>query len=161
MAIIATVGGTTSNSYGTLAEAEAYFLNRLDTEDWDDAEQAEQEQALIQATLQLDELDYIGQPATDTQALKWPRVDDDVFALVWGETEIPPKLKLAEFELALSLLDSEGAGTTAPVSSLKIGSSVQVSYDTSLALAAAVDSAGTTMDVVRLLRGLRLPTILA
>ena len=85
MALIATPGDPDANSYLTVAEAEAYYENRLYTTAWDDAVIAgTEEAALIQATARLDQLDYIGITVDDyldteepTQALKWPRVLND------------------------------------------------------------------------------------
>lgn len=84
--IDATAGGETANSYATAAEADAYFAMRLNSATFDDS--AVKEEALLNACLLLEQLDYIGIPLTDTpnedgyndgppfQALKWPRVTD-------------------------------------------------------------------------------------
>lgn len=75
--LIATVGGSTSNSYLTLAEATQYFLGKLYADAWKDATDGEREPALVAATMRLDQLDFIGCPVTAFQALKWPRKEDD------------------------------------------------------------------------------------
>lgn len=162
MAIDATAGGPLANSYATLAQAETYFLNRLNTDAWDDADPADQERALISATIWLDQFDYIGEIATDTQALKWPRIDDDVFDIVWDDDEIPPKLKYAQFEFALmaltpGVIDTSDLGVTGGViSSLAVGP-VTVRYDTS----SSIDLTQVPLSVSRFLKGLWLPAVLA
>ena len=77
MALDATVGGSASNSYVTVAVADAYFGTRLHCSDWTDATTSDKEKALIQATRILDEYcTWLG-IKTDTtapQALEWPRI---------------------------------------------------------------------------------------
>jgi hypothetical protein len=164
MTIIATAGATNANSYGTLAEAESYFENHPDLETWDEA--TDQEEALIWATMRLDEYDFIGEIATTTQSLKWPRIDDDIFDLKWTEIEIPLRLKYAQFELALERLREVASGTSStdsqPVSSLKIGNSVEVRYNTSGSTTdTSIDFSQLPIQVARHLRGLRLPALFA
>lgn len=163
MAIIATSGAANANSYGTLAEAEAYFANHPDLETWDEA--TDQEEALIWAAMRLDEYDFIGEPASDTQSLKWPRTSDDVFEIGWGDTEIPLRLKYAQFELALERLKDVASGTSGtdsqPVSSLKIGNSVEVRYNTSGTTNTSIDFSQLPIQVARHLRGLRVPALFA
>jgi hypothetical protein len=84
MALDATAGGESANSYVTVAEADAYFAMRLNSATFDDSDV--KEEALMNACLLLEQFDYIGIPVTDTpeedgymsappfQALKWPRV---------------------------------------------------------------------------------------
>lgn len=109
-----TPGGASDNSYVTLAEAEAYFANRLNSSvngDWtndsagtprtDDAKKA----ALITATLRLDEEMFRGKKVLITQALKWPRYgvyDEDGYWL--DSTTIPARVKRATYITALELL---------------------------------------------------------
>jgi len=162
MAIDATVGGAASNSYGTLAEASTFIDTRLNRDAWEDADPADQERALISATRWLDEFDYIGDIATNTQALKWPRIDNDIFDLVWDDDEIPPKLKTAQFLFAfLELtpgvaLSSDLGVSDGIISSLTVGP-VTVRYDTS----ATSDLMQVPGEIARMLRGLWLPAVLA
>lgn len=109
-----TPGGASDNSYVTLAEAEAYFANRLNSSvngDWtndstgtarsDDAKKA----ALITATLRIDEETFLGLKASSTQALKWPRVnvcDED--GIEFSSSAIPSRVKQATYICALELL---------------------------------------------------------
>lgn len=124
-AIIATVGGATSNSYETQAEANTYFDERIALPTpWVTTGDAAI-RALITATRTLDMMafahrrlvvgksgQYIivsrtwtGTPATVTQRLAWPRIgmfDQNGNAI--DATVIPQALKDAESELAGQLL---------------------------------------------------------
>lgn len=109
-----TPGGASDNSYVSLAEAEAYFANRLNSSvngDWtndsagvarsDDVKKA----ALITATLRIDEESFRGLKTSSAQALKWPRtgvLDEDGNELD-GAT-IPSRVKQAVYNCALELL---------------------------------------------------------
>jgi len=73
MALIATIGGSTSNSYVTLTEANDYFADRLNTAEWDAVGSETKEKALITATRRIDEEQFLGYKVSLTQALKWPR----------------------------------------------------------------------------------------
>jgi len=109
MAIDATVGGSASNSYLTLSQANDYFANRLYSTDWTGATDPNKEAALIMATQLLDaNTDFTGAIASDTQALSWPRsgmVTRNGVAI--PEDELPADLKNATAELALSLLKTD------------------------------------------------------
>lgn len=123
-----TPGGSASNAYCSVAEAQAYFDTRLPVDGWDNAD--DQSVLLIMATRMLDALSrpfktlipaqggvpayyrirrqWTGSPSTTTQKLAWPRtgmysgngvlIDSDV---------IPQDLKdaLAEFAGALGTSD--------------------------------------------------------
>lgn len=102
MALDATVGGASANSYGTLAEADAYFDDRPDSADWDALGSA-QEGWLIAATDALERLTYQGKPTTETQALAWPRYRVRVDGYLLDDWEIPARLKSAQFMTALLL----------------------------------------------------------
>lgn len=71
MAIVATPGASNANSYVTLIETDTYMDSRLNTSSWHDS--VLQEEALLQACFRLDQYDYVGDPVTETQSLKWPR----------------------------------------------------------------------------------------
>ena len=72
--IDATVGGENSNSYATLAEAQAYFDERLNVDSWTAASTDTQNRSLIQATRIIDaSYEWQGERASSTQALDWPR----------------------------------------------------------------------------------------
>ena len=124
MAIDATVGGTTANSYVTLAEADAYFATRAHAESWEDAEN--QEQLLITASSTIDWfITWKGLRATGTQSMDWPRsgVYDKVGEL-YPEDVIPIDVKIATFEMALSSMDGDRTadGDLAGLSEVRAGS---------------------------------------
>jgi Putative DnaT-like ssDNA binding protein len=117
MALVATVGGASSNSYVTLAEANAYFTDRIDSTtngDWtnDDAgvarTDAAKSAALVTATRRIDEESFLGVKVSTTQALKWPRVsvyDEDGFP--FATDSIPERVKQATYMVALELLRTD------------------------------------------------------
>lgn len=184
--IDATVGGANSNSYVTLAYANALFENMLLPNAWDSAVPDDQERALMTATLWLEEYDQTSTPTTTTQALKYPAVsifdvDGNLVADsggtpalilgVYDDATMPVPLLKATCLGAFYLLTLGAAGGAAalttglgPISSLKIGNSVEVKYEqqTSGTVTAPVtDTGGLPIHIARLLRGLRLPVVIA
>jgi len=107
MALDASVGTTTANSYVTIAECEAYFEDRIHAEAFTSSN--EQDQAAITATQMLDwYCSYKGQKTYDTQALEWPRIDVvDKNGLVVTSTTIPARVKTATFELMLIIMEED------------------------------------------------------
>jgi len=108
MALDATAGGASSDSYVTVADTTTYFGTRLYVTDWTSASTANQEASLKWATRLLDQYDWAGLRATQAQALRWPRSDvydkDDYYI----ESDIVPQwLKDATGELAKQLLASD------------------------------------------------------
>jgi len=115
-----TVGGASANSYGSLVEANEYFLDR--GSNWDDLTDAEKNIRLVHAARILDRLKYVGQPTDTTQYLQWPRKSDIVDAVdMWARTgrlrvldqwiernEIPDRIKWAQFEVAVQVFTSKG-----------------------------------------------------
>lgn len=112
--IDATVGGASSNSYVTLAEAETYFEKRMSIDNWTGTD-AVKNIALANALMILDR-EFFNGIKTNTsgvvQALKWPRagvLDEDGRAIT--STTIPERIKDAQCELTLSLLDGDTTQT--------------------------------------------------
>jgi hypothetical protein len=120
MALDATVAGEDANSYVTAEEAETYFGERLRTEAWDDAPDADQEKALLMACRHIEAcrldvnrrppgtglaiLDPLS-PLSATQRLSFPRqrdLDQD------GDHAVPQPVKDAQCEEALALLSQGG-----------------------------------------------------
>ena len=115
--IDATVGGTSSNSYVTLAEAEAYFVDRFivgEGKGWDAFSDDQKTARLIFATKIIDILIFVGEKSDQQQALQWPRQDPDFTLSDWAAAgllliknirierdEIPQQIKDAQCELAL------------------------------------------------------------
>jgi hypothetical protein len=115
MAVVidATVGGASSNSYATLADAEAYMEGRLNASLWDAATDDNKNRALVEATRELEVLAWEGQRASSTQALSWPRDyvtnPDDPDGDDYASTVLPVRVTDACMELAFQFLN---AGTT-------------------------------------------------
>ena len=127
MAIDATIAGAASNSYLSLAEAQAYFGARLRSEAWDDASDADKEKALLTACRRIEvhrlrvhrrpygypydlpnALDRLADPlapADPDQALSFPRQRDLDRS---GSPAVPDHVKHAQCEEALALL-AQGA----------------------------------------------------
>lgn len=99
----ATLSGTTSNSYVTLAEADAYFETVPHDEHWTGSDDAKN-RLLITATRYLDVFTYYGERCNTTQALKWPRKEFKVDGVELTCALIPAQIKTATFELAHALL---------------------------------------------------------
>lgn len=109
MALDATVGGASSNSYITVAEANTYYTDHMKYDQWDSISDADKSTALVMATMYLDQyFIWNGTRTTSTQALCWPRYevvdienDDDI-----ENDEIPTNLKRAISEMALHLVEN-------------------------------------------------------
>jgi len=84
------------SQYATIAEAQAYFNGRLNTDPWDDATDDNKNKALIMSTTLIDRLNYRGEKADSDQTLQFPRGND---------TAVPQDIKNACSEVALALLD--------------------------------------------------------
>jgi hypothetical protein len=115
IAIVATVGGASANSFVTLAEADAYLETRLNASAWNDEEEDDVKmQALCEATRELSAIQWQGNRADSSQALSWPRSgatnpDGTSSSEQYAIDVIPQRLKDATCELALEFLR---AGTT-------------------------------------------------
>lgn len=104
----ATVGGANSNSFLTVADANAIANNVLDVTAWTAASTDDKGRALIMATTSLTVLDWVGTRATTTQALAWPRTDAVINGREVPDNEIPREVKQGTFDLALALLQDSG-----------------------------------------------------
>jgi hypothetical protein len=125
MAIDVTIAGAASNSYLSLAEAQAYFAARLRSDAWEAASDADKEKALLTACRRIEAhrlrvhrrpygypydlpnaLDRLADPlapADPDQALSFPRQRDLDRS---GAFAIPEQVKQAQCEEALALLSS-------------------------------------------------------
>lgn len=105
-----TVAGASANSFGTLAEANAYLAARLGSAAWFDQGDIEvQKAALVTAARRLNAEIYRGNRLTATQALPFPRSGLYLGGVVVDTATIPALVKEAQFEEALSLLVAAGA----------------------------------------------------
>lgn len=109
--INATVGSAIANSYQALDGASEYFANRLGAERWEDYSEDARRRALLSAVRVLDSLPFIGARVTETQALKWPRVNGldneeltDLQGREYAADVIPQPVKDAQCEIALAML---------------------------------------------------------
>jgi hypothetical protein len=100
MALDATVGGASSNSYVTQADATTYFGHRFDATEWTNASSDNRNIALMMATARLEQEEYTGLRVDDDQRLKWPRYGVYVDNVYQEETAVPRPIKEATYELA-------------------------------------------------------------
>ena len=144
IAINATVGSASANSYLTLAEAQAIidgFVQDADVTAWASATTDQKNRALFTATQRLDRERFLGARATDTQALQWPRTGvrkPDTYINTYAvgfpfrittdyytDTEIPQQVQYAQVVLATYLNNNpDGIGLSGleDYKNVKIGS---------------------------------------
>lgn len=120
--LIVTVGGSTSNSFVSLADAQSFHNLNLGSDAWFAAEEGDQVRALVKAARRLNQENWLGSRVTDTQALSWPRngaekVDNRTnyyggyyCTNLYSDTEIPQQIKDAQCLLALAYLDGFADG---------------------------------------------------
>lgn len=129
LALVATAGGSTANSYATLAQADTYFEAHPDYETWDALFTSKKERYLILATrlIDLEPIDGDKYDTTTTsgapdQALRFPRVEDYIDDAV----RIPVEVKTALYEQAVQFAKAGDDSTRQAlraqgVTSIKIG----------------------------------------
>lgn len=116
-----------TNSYATVAEADAYFQDRIDVAAWSSASADQKSQALITATSYLDALNWTGVAVSDSQTLAFPRsgsyFDPRIGSEITLTTSVPGRVVKATYEMAYHLLNNDGLlDDTGGVAELKIGS---------------------------------------
>lgn len=96
----ATLAGSSSNSYVSVATADAYFNNLLEFDAWDALSDDQKGRALISATEEIEALSFYGieYDTATPQALKFPRVWEDE-----DGTRMPPFIVAGTCHLALAL----------------------------------------------------------
>ena len=114
IAIDATAGGASANSFATLAEADTYMTARLNASTWEtDASDDTKNRALVEAARELDPMAWDGIRTASTQALSWPRSwaydPDSPVQDYFTTTVVPQRVKDAQCELAFQFVK---AGTT-------------------------------------------------
>lgn len=131
----ATLAGEDSNSYCTVAYADAYAENQSWAADWDALTDDEKAVALIGATQWLETLSWAGTRCEDTQRLAWPRSDASCDGITAACTAIPRRIQDAEVELAwqfhqnpTAINGGGGAAAGTYVKRQKLGS-LEVEYD--------------------------------
>jgi hypothetical protein len=100
------------NAYATVEEADAYFADRLDSENWTQATPLRRAQALVTATLILEAFSWLGVVRNSGQALAHPRTGN-FFNIKSGLLEelpetTPDGVVKGSFELAIHMLGNEG-----------------------------------------------------
>jgi len=117
-----------TNSFISVADADIYFSNRLDSTKWDDADTATKEQALIQATTILNPNNWIGYVEDTTQELAFPRIGE-YYEPVYGQyipmIDIPKRVRNATCENALHQITHEGvlnSGSGSELDKIVVGS---------------------------------------
>ena len=144
VAIDATPGGASANSYLTLNDAQAIidgFVQDADVTAWASATTDQKNRALFTATQRLDRERFLGARSTDTQALQWPRTGvrkPDTYINTYAvgfpfrittdyytDTEIPDRIEFAQCVLAVYLnnnKDGMGLSGIEDYKSVAIGS---------------------------------------
>jgi len=102
-----------TNSYGTVAEADSYFEDRLDRAAWTNADDDQKAQALVTATSTLDDMSWTGVAVSESQYLAFPRsgsyFDPRIGTEVTlDESEVPTRIVNATFEMAYHYLNNDG-----------------------------------------------------
>lgn len=101
MALITTVGGSTSDSYVTKAEADTYFTSHPKSAAWTAVGSDTNKEILLKRAAQhLNLLHYWGIVVYTSQALKFPRLYKSAWML---PASIPQNIKNAQMEHALEL----------------------------------------------------------
>lgn len=117
-----TVGGASSDSYATLAEASSYLSLQPGRKKvkWLALSDASRESLLIIAAQAMEQFRYHGEKAATTQALAFPRAADtrDDGATYF----IRSGVKYAQIEIALSMAEADQVDLPENVTSFTIGS---------------------------------------
>lgn len=95
------------NSYVDVAEADAYFSDRLHSSAWETANIADKPKALIQATKAIEELSFNGYRYLETQALSFPRYELVKDGVELDPAVVPEQVKEAVFEYAIVMLSED------------------------------------------------------
>ena len=105
----ATIAGSSSNTYGTLAEAETYFAGRVAFTEWTGSDDLKNKALLMACRMLGQYYDWMNWQTTQTQALHWPRCG----MISWNmwtpiqPYQMPDQLKWAQFELAGFLMTDD------------------------------------------------------
>lgn len=114
--LVTTPGASNANAYVSLEVADQYHLDRPAPDSvWAGAIYPMKQQGILWATKLLDRLvKWTGQPASQTQALRWPRLGMyDRNGVYIAHDVIPVDLQEATAEFARALLAESGDGSGA------------------------------------------------
>ncbi len=108
------------NSFVSLETADLYFQNRPNSDDWDDLTDLKKEQALIFATMKINNFNFVGNKKSASQKLEFPRD---------FSPEMPVEIQNAVCEEAYAILfpSPHAQNRQKGISSVTLGSS-SVSY---------------------------------
>jgi hypothetical protein len=117
------------NSYVTLDEANAYFIDRSDSDKWHLLNNNDKEEYITTATRYLDDaVTYVGVAVSTSQPLAWPREGsyfDDKFndTVSFKDPDRPDRLQKATFEMAMHLIENPGVlNSTTTVDNISVSS---------------------------------------
>jgi hypothetical protein len=117
------------NSYVTLDEANAYFIDRSDSDKWHFLNNNDKEEYLTTATRYLDDaVTYAGVAVSTSQPLAWPRSGSFFDArygseVSFADPERPDRLQKATFEMAMHLIENPGVlNSVTTVDDVSVGS---------------------------------------
>jgi hypothetical protein len=117
------------NSYVTLDEANAYFIDRSNSDKWHVLNNNDKEEYLTTATGYLDDVvTYVGVAVSTSQSLAWPREGsyfDDRYnnSVSFEDPDRPHRLQKATFEMAMHLIENPCVlDTTAKAESIGVSS---------------------------------------
>ena len=118
MAFDATIGGTSSNSYSTVTDADEYFTTNLAGDSWQGLSDGAKQSYLVQATMMLDDfVEWRSDKATAEQALHWPAVGaTDCSGNGLPDDSIPKDIQRATYEQVVYLLEVNSTNNPAAVS---------------------------------------------
>ena len=142
--IDATLKGANSNSFVTLAEANAYFETVPSSSTWDNKTDDQKNRALISATRWIDSLNFYGDRCDSGQALSWPRNNYHIDRVELTCSAIPLDIKYAVYELARALANDTSAitgnkGTEGLYEEVELGE-LKVKYNTDSQAVGAVNN---------------------
>jgi hypothetical protein len=115
------------NAYADRNDADAYFADRLDVAAWTAASDTSKDQALVTASLALNDYEWVGIAASEDQTLAWPRSGSYTepvlgYATQLDDTAVPDRVLNATYELAHHLLNNDGLlDDTGSVRELQVG----------------------------------------
>lgn len=122
-------------SLSSVANADAYFNNRLYSQAWTNFSADDKQRALNQATLIINGFNFVGMKTQFDQDNEWPRSEIRIDGLVVDSTLVPDPILIAQYEIALSL--AMGIDPEREIRNLRVTSrgysSVRTTYDPRLA----------------------------
>lgn len=153
-----------TNTYVTLAEAEDYLAERLGVAAWDAADTGDRSRALKAAARAIDSMSLRGRRVDDEQAMEFPRAYWESFdrprfteeherwsASIVGagytyDEEVPQRVKDAQCEEALALLDAQAQTIDRRVLQQQGVTSVRIGdFQESYSVSTGVASVGSTV----------------